>query len=132
MNTARNDTTSSSDTAAIGLFNTSARAFTAARPIRKPVNDPGPETTAKAPMAVLMNPLPREQLGDLGNKLRGKSAAGQRRNLDHFKVAAIGSGLPGSRQRDAALLAGSIDGEKKHERILSALSVKIRENPWPI
>ena len=35
-----------------------------------------------------------EQLGDLRNKLCGKSAADQRRNLDHFEVAAIAQTAP--------------------------------------
>jgi hypothetical protein len=49
----------------------------------------------------------------LWNELRGKSATDQWRNLNHLEIA-FGSWLPGSRQSDAALLAGSIDGEKKH------------------
>src|SRR5271166_3419334 len=75
-------------------------------------------------------PVARQQLGDLGNQLCGKCAAGQGRNLDHVEIAAIAGRFRGFDQRDAALLAGSIDGEKKHKE--KFLSLKICENPWPI
>jgi hypothetical protein len=59
--------------------------------------------------------VPGEQIGNLWNEFRGKSTANQRRNLDNLDIVAIAGSLPRSRQRDAALLAGSIDGEKKHK-----------------
>ena len=69
-----------------------------------------------------------KQFRNLWNELRGKSAAYQWRNLNHLEIA-FGSWVPGSRQRDAALLAGGIDGEKKHKESKNkeiALSVEIR------
>src|SRR5215469_13044870 len=47
--------TSRRETAAIGLSRTSARAFMAARPTRSPVNEPGPEATAKASISSFFN-----------------------------------------------------------------------------
>src|SRR5208282_1869134 len=58
-----------------------------------------------------------EQCCDLRNKLRRKSAADDRHRIDHFHVVPLCGALPCPRQRDAAMLAGSIDGEKKHSAI---------------
>src|SRR5205085_3336398 len=47
---------SRSDTAAIGLPKISANPLIAANPTRSPVNDPGPDATAKPPISPLLNP----------------------------------------------------------------------------
>src|ERR1700676_1639158 len=44
------------ETAAMGFFKASANALIAAKPTRRPVNDPGPETTAKAARSFLLPP----------------------------------------------------------------------------
>ena len=49
-------TTSSSDTVAIGFARISAKPLIAANPTRKPVNEPGPEATAKASMSCFLKP----------------------------------------------------------------------------
>src|ERR1700683_1096521 len=71
-----------------------------------------PGDHGERPDGGLHEPVAREQLGDLRNKLRGESTADERRNLDHLEVAALGNWLPGPSQRDAALLTRGIDGEK--------------------
>src|SRR5579872_6583651 len=47
-------TASSIETAAIGFPSTSANALTTANPMRNPVNDPGPDTTANPPISALL------------------------------------------------------------------------------
>src|SRR5712671_472964 len=49
-------TASNVDTVAMGLRRISASPLIAARPTRNPVNDPGPEATAKPPMSFFENP----------------------------------------------------------------------------
>src|ERR1039458_200173 len=78
---------------------------------------------------VFVESLGGEQRSDARNTLGREGAAGQRHSLDHFYFA-VSRPIPRSRQRDAAMLAGSIDGEKKHEKEFLAVSV-IRGNPWP-
>jgi hypothetical protein len=111
--------------------------------MRRPVNDPGPEATAKAPMSRLVNPCAESNSAICGTSCAEKVPPVKRHNLDHLDVVAAGIGridgekkLPGSRQRDAALLAGSIDGEKKHVMkrswVSNNLPISVPENHHPI
>ena len=56
----------------------------AARPTRRPVNEPGPETTAKAAKSDFVCRMLGEERGNLRHELRGKGAAGQRNAFDYL------------------------------------------------
>jgi hypothetical protein len=55
----------------------------------------------------------RKEFGHLRNQLRRKSPARERNRRDQFDI--LGRSFSGSRQRDAAMFSGRIDGEQKHE-----------------
>ncbi len=110
----------------MGLSKISASALTSSKTNAQSGEGSGARDHGECADGGLHEAVAGEQRRDLGNKLCRESAADQRRNLNHLEVA-LGSWFPGSRQSNAALLAGGIDSEKKHKE---SEYCSIREDPW--
>jgi hypothetical protein len=61
--------------------------------------------------------------------LCGKRATRERPAFYHPDIAIVARNLAGTRQRNTALPAGSIDGEKKHKQSFVFLKCFIRADP---
>ena len=86
----------------MGFCRISARALMAARPTRSPVNDPGPETTMKAPMSALLRPCVWQKGCDLRDELRRKHAARQGDDFHHLTCRVLRH-APGQRCRSCRM-----------------------------
>ena len=96
----------------IGFSRISASALIAASPTRSPVNEPGPETTMKASISALLRRCLSSKAAICGTSCAENMPPARKRDFDHLDLVPIG--FARARQRDVALLAGSVGDEKKH------------------